>query len=78
LWDLPVFRISLELVTILEKGKSSSRTAALASGQARFEMAFPPFLLKHLYHCDSIVIASFVGTGCTARLGGWLLDYRRN
>ena len=42
-------------------------TAALASGQARFETAFAPFLMKHLYRCDSVVIASFVGTGCVPR-----------
>jgi hypothetical protein len=35
---------------------------ALASGQACFGVAFPPFLIKELYRCDSVVIASFVGT----------------
>jgi hypothetical protein len=30
-------------------------------------MAFPPFLMKQLYCCDSVVIASFKGTGYTTR-----------
>jgi hypothetical protein len=34
-----------------------------ASGQAYFGMAFTPFLMKQLYFCGSVVIASFVGTG---------------
>jgi len=33
-------------VTIPEQGKSSGSIAALASGQARLGMAFPPFLKK--------------------------------
>ena len=45
----------------------------LASGPACLRMAFPPFLRKHLYHCDSVVISSFVRTGYTTRRGGWLL-----
>ena len=36
LWDLPVFRISLEWVTILEKGKSSSRTAVFSLWTGKF------------------------------------------
>ena len=36
-------------------------------------MAFPPFLVKQLYCCDSVVISSFVRTGCTTRRWGWLL-----
>jgi hypothetical protein len=43
----------------------------LASGQTCFGMAFPPFLMKHLYCCDSQVIASFVGTGGNTRRSGW-------
>ena len=45
----------------------------LASGMACFGMAFPPFLVKQLYRCDSVVISSFVRTGYTARKWGWLL-----
>ena len=45
----------------------------LASGPAYLVMAFPPFLVKHLYHCDSVVISSFVRTGYTTRRWGWLL-----
>jgi hypothetical protein len=48
----------------------------LASGQACFAMAFPPFLIKQLYCCDLVVIASFVGTGYTTRRWGWLLGRR--
>ena len=39
----------------------------LASGPACLETAFPPFLVKQLYHCDSVVISSFVRTGFTTR-----------
>jgi len=38
-----------------------------ASGPAYLGMAFPPFLMKQLYRCDSVVIASFVRTGYTTR-----------
>ena len=44
----------------------------LASGPACLGMAFPPFLVKQLYCCDS-VISSFVRTGYTTRRWGWLL-----
>jgi hypothetical protein len=33
-------------------------------------MAFPPFLMKQLHRCDSIVIAQFMGTGYTRRRRG--------
>ena len=39
----------------------------LASGPACLGMAFPPFLVKQLYRCDSVVIFSFVRTGYTTR-----------
>ena len=45
----------------------------LASGPACLGMAFPPFLVKQLYRCDSVVISSFVRTGYTTRKWGWLL-----
>ena len=45
----------------------------LASWSACFGMAFPPFLVKQLYPCDSVVISSFVRTGHTTRRWGWLL-----
>ena len=45
----------------------------LTSGPACLGMAFPPFLVKQLYRCDSVVISSFVRTGCTTRMWGWLL-----
>ena len=38
-----------------------------ASGPACLGMAFPPFLMKLLYRCDSVVISSFVRTGYTTR-----------
>jgi len=44
-----------------------------ASGPAYLGMAFPPFLMKQLYRCDSVVISSFVRTGYTTRRWGWLL-----
>jgi len=39
----------------------------LTSGPACLGMAFPPFLMKQLYRCDSVVISSFVRTGYTTR-----------
>jgi len=45
----------------------------LASGPASLGMAFPPFLMKQLYRCDSVVISLFVRTGYTAWRWGWLL-----
>jgi len=39
----------------------------LASGPACSGMAFPPFLVKQLYRCDSVVISSFVRTGYATR-----------
>ena len=45
----------------------------LTSGLACLGMAFPPFLVKQLYRCDSVVISSFVRTGYTTRRWGWLL-----
>ena len=39
----------------------------LASEPACLAMAFPPFLVKQLYRCDSVVISSFVRTGYTTR-----------
>ena len=44
-----------------------------ASGPACLGMAFPPFLVKQLYCCDSVIISSFVRTGYTTRRWGWLL-----
>jgi hypothetical protein len=37
----------------------------LVSGLSCFGMAFLLFLMKQLCHCNSVVIASFVGTGHT-------------
>ena len=45
----------------------------LASGPACLGTAFPPFLGKKLYRCDSVVISSFVRTGYTTIRWGWLL-----
>ena len=44
-----------------------------ASGPASLGMAFPPFLMKQLYRCDSVIISSFVRTGYTTRRWGCLL-----
>ena len=38
------------------------RLLPLASGPACLGMAFPPFLVKQLYRCDSVVISLFVRT----------------
>jgi hypothetical protein len=45
----------------------------LAFEQVWFWMAFPQFLMKQLYRCDSIIIASFVGKVYTTRRWRWLL-----
>jgi len=44
----------------------------IASGPACLGMTFPPFLVKQLYHCDWVIISSFVRTGYTTRRWGWL------
>jgi hypothetical protein len=38
-----------------------------------WKIAFPPFLVKQLYRCDSVIISSFVRTGYTMTRWGWLL-----
>jgi len=43
------------------------RLLPLASGPACLGMVFPPFLVKQLYRCDSVVISSFVRTEYTTR-----------
>ena len=45
----------------------------LACGPACLGVTFHPFLMKQLYRCDWVVIASFVRAGCTMIRGGWLL-----
>ena len=74
-WDLSVVKISPEWVTGPEQGKSSGILGLLplSSGPACIGKTFPPFLMKQLYRCDSVVISSFVRTGYTARRWGWLL-----
>jgi len=43
--------------------QSQSRTCAtvellpITSGQEHFGMAFPPFMMKQLYHCDLVITA---------------------
>jgi len=39
----------------------------LTTGLTCLGMAFPPFLTKQLYRCDSVIISSFVRTGYTTR-----------
>ena len=41
----------------------------LASGPACLGMAFPPFLVKQVCRCDSVVISSFVRRGYIPREG---------
>jgi hypothetical protein len=62
-----VTEMSPEWVMGPEQGESSGRILPLAFGQACFGMAFPPFLMKQLNRCDSIVTALFAGTGYTMR-----------
>jgi hypothetical protein len=50
-----------------EQGKSSGRVVTFSLWTGLLGMAFPPFLMKQLYRCDSVVIASFVGTGYITR-----------
>ena len=45
----------------------------VASGLACLGMAFPPFVVKQLYSCESVVISSFARAGYTTRRWGWLL-----
>ena len=45
----------------------------LTSGLACLGMVFPPFLVKQLYRCDSVIIFSFVRNGYLLRRWGWLL-----
>jgi len=47
----------------------------LASGLACLGMAFPAFLVKQLYRCDSVVISSFVRTGYTTKDSSLEIDY---
>ena len=73
-WDLPVIKISPEWVTGPEHGKSPVvGLLPLAFGPVCLGMAFPRFLVKKLYRCDSVVISSFVRTGYTTRRWEWLL-----
>ena len=39
----------------------------LASGLACLGMIFPPFMVKQLYRCDSVVISSFMRRGYNMR-----------
>ena len=52
---------------------ATGRIATLTSGPTRLGVAYPPFLVKQLYHCASVVISSFARTGYTTRRWGWLL-----
>ena len=72
-WELPVVKIFPEWVTGPEQVSPVVGLLPLASGLACLGMAFPPFLVKQLYRCDSVVISSFVRTEYTTRRWGWLL-----
>ena len=62
---LPVVKISPEWVT--SRVSPVVGLLPLASGPACLGMAFPPFLVKQVYRCDSVVISPFVITGYTMR-----------
>ena len=72
-WDLPVVKISPEWVMAQSRLSPVVGLLPIASGPACLRMAFLPFLVKQLCRCDSVVISSFVRTGCTTRRWGWLL-----
>ena len=55
-------KISPEWVTGPEQVSPAVGLLPLASGPACLGMAFPPFLVKQLHCCDSVVIFSFVRT----------------
>jgi hypothetical protein len=57
---MPVVRISLEWAMSPEQGKSSGMIATFSLWTGMFGIAYPPFLMKQLYCCDLIVMASFV------------------
>jgi len=74
------FRETCQLLKFLLNGlRAQSRISPavgllhVASGPACLGMTFPPFLVKQLYRCDSVVISSFVRTGYTTRRWLWLL-----
>ena len=72
-WDLPVVEISPECLRSQGRVSPVIGLLPLASGPPCLGMEFPPFLLKPLYRCDSVVISSFVRTGYTTRSWGWPL-----
>ena len=73
-WDLPMVKISSEWgYGPRDRVSPVVGLLPLASGSACLGMAFPPFLVKQLYRCDSVAISSFVRTGYTTRRWGWLL-----
>ena len=74
--DFPVVRMSPELLQAQSTDSPAVGLLHLASGQACFGVAFLPFLMKQLYRCESVVIASFVGTGYPTRWWGWLLGQK--
>jgi hypothetical protein len=49
------------------KVRSVTGLLPLSSRRAYLGMEFPPFPVKQLYRCDSVVISSFVRTGFTTR-----------
>jgi hypothetical protein len=74
-----VVRLASNWNTPLNRLRAKSRVSPVvellpsASGHLGFGMTFPSFLMKQLYRCDSVVIASFVETGYT---GCWQLGRR--
>ena len=77
--DLPVVKISPELVTGPELVKSSGRIATFSLWTGMFRDGISSIPGKQFYRCDSVVISAFVRIGYTTRRWGWLLgriDYR--
>ena len=65
--DLPAVKISLNGLWAQSRVSPAVGLLPLASGAACLGMAFPPFLVKQLYCCDSVVISSFARTGYIVR-----------
>ena len=66
-WDLTWLKFPLNGLQAQSRVSPAVGLLPLASGPTCLGMAFPPFLVKQLYRCDSVVISSFVRIGYTTR-----------
>ena len=72
-WDLQGLKFPLNGLPAQSRVSPAVGLQPSASGLACLGMVFPPFRVKQLNGCDSVVISSFVRTGYTTRRWGWLL-----